>query len=413
MAVVGGRVAVVGGSIAGCAAALALRRAGCEVLVYERTRGMLRDRGAGIAIPVGLLQELVSAGYLDSDMPWCPVSERVWLVRDGAAPEGRVLWRQPSLAAMNNWGVLWRTLRSRVPDQAYGQAAPVVGVEVDAAEVTVALEGSRRERFDLVVGADGYRSMVRGLVHPDSGPAYAGYVAFRGQLEESCLPDTPALEILEGSLVTVCFPGGHGVFYLIPGSDGRIDRGHRRLNWVIYSAAPVSFDDPGSVAPGAVGAELAQFLEGRVGEHFPPSWAKVVHRTGGEVLSIQPIYDEEVETYVSGRVALIGDAATVTRPHTASGATKALQDALSLERAMLAHQSWEGSLAAYDAERCRAGRELVELGRRIGRAQVEETPEWASMTPEDFDAWTRATLAGQCLYLYGNVTDGDRPKVAA
>jgi 2-polyprenyl-6-methoxyphenol hydroxylase-like FAD-dependent oxidoreductase len=167
------------------------------------------------------------------------------------------------------------------------------------------------------------------------------------------------------------------------------------------------------VPPGAVSAELAQFLEGLIGEHFPPSWAEVVHRTGGEVLSIQAIYDEEVETYVSGRVALIGDAATVTRPHTASGATKALQDALSLERAMLAHQSWEGSLAAYDAERCRAGRELVELGRRIGRAQVEETPEWASMTPEDFDARTRATLAGQRLYLYGNVTDENRPKVAA
>ena len=80
---------------------------------------------------------------------------------------------------------------------------------------------------------------------------------------------------------------------------------------------------------------------------------------------------------------------------------------------MLAHQSWEGSLAAYDAERCRAGRELVELGRRIGRAQVEETPEWASMTPEDFDAWTRATLAGHRLYLYGNVTGEDRPNVAA
>jgi 2-polyprenyl-6-methoxyphenol hydroxylase-like FAD-dependent oxidoreductase len=314
MAVVRGRVAVVGGSIAGCAAALALRRAGCEVLVYERTGGMLQDRGAGIAIPVGLFQELVSAGYLDSDMPWCPVSERVWLVRDGPAPEGRVLWRQPSLAAMNNWGVLWRTLRSRVPDQAYGQAAPVVGVEVDPAGVTVAVEGGRRERFDLVVGADGYRSMVRGLVHPGSEPAYAGYVAFRGQLEECCVPDTAPLDILEGSLVTVCFPGGHGIFYLIPGSEGRIDQGQRRLNWVIYSAAPVSFDDPGSVPPGAVSAELAQFLEGLIGEHFPPSWAEVVHRTGGEVLSIQAIYDEEVETYVSGRVALIGDAATVTPP---------------------------------------------------------------------------------------------------
>lgn len=35
------------------------------------------------------------------------------------------------------------------------------------------------------------------------------------------------------------------------------------------------------------------------------------------------------------------------------------------------------------------------------------------MTAEDFDAWTRGTLAGQRLYVYGNVTDGDQAKVPA
>lgn len=415
MAIEGGRVGIQGGSIAGCAAASALNRAGCEVTVYERTRGALKDRGAGIAIPVPLREELVATGYLDPAMPVCARTERVWMVRDGDAPNGKVIWRQPSPVVFNNWGVLWRTLRNRVPDEAYREGRAIVGVEPDADGATVTLEDGSRERFDLVVGADGYRSMARRFVYPGAQPAYAGYVAWRGNYEETRLPDLGPREMVEGSCwLTVCFPGGHGVFYLIPGFDNRADRSHRRMNWVIYSRAPegVRFDDSASVPPGSVSEDLTAFLADLLDERFPPYWAEVVRQTDRSVLSIQPIYDEAIPTYVSGRVMLIGDASTITRPHTGSGATKALQDALALERACGQHDSWDQALAAYDRERCAAGNELVELGRRIGRAQVEETPDWAAMTPEDLDVWTRATLAGRRLYLYGNVTGGRESKVA-
>ena len=59
MKVRGSRVAVVGGSIAGCAAAIALDRLGCRVDVFERSTGALRDRGSGIAIPLALRDELM------------------------------------------------------------------------------------------------------------------------------------------------------------------------------------------------------------------------------------------------------------------------------------------------------------------------------------------------------------------
>ena len=87
-------------------------------------------------------------------------------------------------------------------------------------------------------------------------------------------------------------------------------------------------------------------------------------------------------------------------------ATKALQDALALQRLALSGDHWPDVLAAFDAERASAGAALVELGRRIGRDHVENTPDWGSMTPDDFDAWTRATLSGEALYFYGNVTEG-------
>ena len=389
-------VGVVGGSIAGCAAAIASRRAGCEVTVFERTRGALKDRGAGIAIPQPLHEQLIAARYLDPAMPVLPCSERIWMVRHGDDRVGRVLWRQPSPAVLNNWALLWRTLRARVPDDVYREGVAVGHIEADDAGVVVVPEAGPRQRFDVLVGADGYRSRVRSLVHPGSRPAYAGYVLWRGNYEEGRLADRGPLQILERSWMTLCFSGGHGVFYLIPD----FGQGQRRLNWAIYSAAPVRFDDPASVPPGSVSDELVAFFDNLLDEHLPAYWAEVVRLTDARALSVQPVYDEALESYASGRVVLIGDAGTVTRPHTASGATKALQDALALERAWLEHDTWDEALAAYDAERCSAGNELVELGRRIGRAQVEETPDWHSMTAADLDAWTRDTLAGQRHYLY-------------
>ena len=73
-----------------------------------------------------------------------------------------------------------------------------------------------------------------------------------------------------------------------------------------------------------------------------------------------------------------------------------------LERLTHEYDDWDALLTAYDAERVEAGRSLVEMGRRIGRAQVEQTPDWAAMSPGDFEAWTAATLAGEQLYFYGD-----------
>ena len=160
----------------------------------------------------------------------------------------------------------------------------------------------------------------------------------------------------------------------------------------------------GSGAPGWIDATLAGSLERLLARHFPPYVADLVRLTAPDELLLQPIYDELVPAYVADGVLLIGDAATVTRPHTASGATKALQDALALERSCVESASWPDVLASYDAERCAAGAGLVELGRRIGREQVQQTPEWGAMTAETMAAWTKAMLSGEKLYFYGDST---------
>src|SRR5262252_4195536 len=117
-AATGLKVAIVGGSLAGCAAAIALRRMGCEVTVYERSRGTLEDRGAGIGMPLALLHTLIERDFVDAGMAHFQATKAPFVLRadagDGRHVRGQLVWEQPVAAAVTNWGIVYRHLRSRI-----------------------------------------------------------------------------------------------------------------------------------------------------------------------------------------------------------------------------------------------------------------------------------------------------------
>ncbi len=405
----GSSVGVIGGSIAGCATAIALSRLGCEVTVLERSSTGLKDRGSGIAIPIALRDDLIDAGYLPSDYAVWPATARRWLVADGST-DGDHRWTQPGPMVTNNWGELWRALRSNLPPTVrYCEGAEVVGLEESADGIVITTSAGVNHRFDVVVGADGYRSVARTHLHPESSPTYAGYVLWRGNFPSDRLVDRSIWDavVASGEWLSVGFEGGHGVMYPIP-DFGAEQGGDLRVNWAIYASRPeaLEIDGPSSIAPGAVSDACDAAFRTLLDESMPPA-VREVFDSPHEELSIQPIYDELVDTYVRGRVVLAGDAATLSRPHTGSGATKAIQDARLLEELGRSHTTWAPLLAAYDEDRTAEGRRLVDLGRRIGRDQVEHTPPWAEMTPDDFQAWTAGTLSGDTLYFWSDEAEGE------
>jgi 2-polyprenyl-6-methoxyphenol hydroxylase-like FAD-dependent oxidoreductase len=396
------RMAVVGGSVAGCAAAVAGTAAGYDVVVHERTERGFADRGFGIAVPPGLLDEWVKTGYLDPAMPFLPVTERAWLHLTDRGGE-RELWRQPMEVAVCNWYLLWRSLRARVERADYRSGSRVDGVHRNgrAGGATIVVNGEEH-RYDLVVGADGHRSVVRGLVAPQAVPEYAGYALWRGCLPESALSRSVVREA-ERALVTVVFPGGHGIFYLMPATDGG-----RLLNWGVYMFPPAGTPyDPSAAHPPGADPELAARVKDVARRYFPARWAQVVESCADSAIAVQPMLDLPLPRYAAPGVVLAGDAGALTRPHTASGAVKAIEDARCLERALRAAPAPEEALSRYDAERRGEANRLTALGRRIGRAQVEQTPDWQTMGPVEMAAWARATLSGTAHYLYRN-TDDDK-----
>ncbi|MFG3225772.1 monooxygenase [Kitasatospora sp. NPDC048194] len=415
----GGSVAVVGGSIAGSAFAGAAARLGAErVVVLERSPGRLEDRGLGICTHNDRFAELVDAGHLAPETRRHRLTVRSWLTRgptggrpgggDGPDGRGRLLWAQPFPFHSHHWAVLWQALRERTPDTVEyrlgttvaavgggdGDASGNGGAGDDGGWVESA-DGTRTP-YDVVIGADGYRSVVRAAVCPQAVPEYAGYVCWRGSYDSALLAELPGGAGVwpEEECVTVCYRGGQVVLYRIPG----LTPGSTQVNWVFYSPAPawLRLDGPTAVAAGALDDSQLDGLREFAERHLPPYWAGVVALTPRERTLLQPVYDLAAPRRTAGRLLIGGDAATIVRPHNTSGAVKALQDAHAFELAgrRLGGGPWSAVLAEYDRETSAAGRALVDLGRRLGRAQVTEAPDWPGMDEPAMAAWWRDQVTG-------------------
>ena len=396
----GGRVGVVGGSIAGCAAALAAVRGGAdEVVVFERATGELQGRGVGLGVNVERYAELRDSGFVDDSMPWLPVRTRRWFAQGKESALGREVANLPFTIRAYNWGSLWHELRRRIPASVdYRAGAAVAAVRDGDSGAQVVLADGTGERFDLVIGADGYRSVARAALFPEAQPEYAGYFLWRGTFPAGRLAELdgllgPGESWAADDSFTVGVPNGHMVAYRIPGSgtDDQV------MNWGLYAQAPttalgVEIDEPTSIPPGAMTDTLLDYLLAQADELLPPYWAGLVRLTAPERFFVQPIYDLEVPSYVGRRVLLAGDAASVARPHSGAGAVKALQDAATLERSWSRAAGWSGLLADYGAVRLPAGRAAVSLGRRIGQDQVVEAPAWADLDAAGFEAWLASTM---------------------
>lgn len=362
---------IVGGSLGGLIAAHQLKRIGWRVRICERVTDDLSGRGAGLATHPELVHALAHVGIRIDARLGIPVSRRSFIDADGAQ---RLNCEIPQV--LTSWNRLFTLLREPLADEEYRKGQRLVDAETDAqGRVQARFHDGSIETADLLIGADGLRSTVRGLCDAQAQPQYAGYVAWRGRLPARRLQEAGAGELLDRFTITMR-AGAQFIGYPVPGTDDD-GQGSVDYNWLwyrpcdeVHGLPALCTDEAGichgtSIPPPLLRPALLQSLRDEALATLPGLPASAVRSTPAPFF--QAIFDLSSRHLVARRVALIGDAAFVARPHCGMGVTKAAGDALALADALAAHPGdLQRALAKYETERLRVGRLLVAHARHLG-----------------------------------------------
>ncbi|WP_179400926.1 FAD binding domain-containing protein [Burkholderia guangdongensis] len=376
------KAAIIGGSLGGLFAANLLLRNGWDVDVFERVPEALSGRGAGIVTHPELFEVMLAAGVRIDESIGVKVESRITLAQDGSVVSER---RLPQ--TLTAWSKMYHVLRAALPDQHYHAGAIVTAVSDGPDRAAVTLSDGTVVHADLVIAADGFRSAVREQFLPDVRLQYAGYVAWRGLVDELNLSDATHAALFD----RFAFGLPHReqiIGYPVAGQGNSTKPDERRYNFVWYRATSEDKDLPnlltdetgklwaGGIPPTLIRREVLDDMEEAAHALLAPQFAEVVSRATQPLF--QPIYDLEVPQMAFGRIALLGDAAFVARPHCGMGVTKAAGDALALVAALATRADTLDALSEYSDVRTQYGAAIVQHARHLGaymQAQLKNETE--------------------------------------
>ncbi|WP_423396170.1 FAD binding domain-containing protein [Burkholderia sp. LMG 21824] len=363
---------VVGGSVGGLFTATALRAAGWRVKVFEQSPNDLDSRGGGIVLQPPIERAFAFGGVPVPRDGGVDSVDRIYL--DG---HDRIVQRYYMPQTQTAWNVIYTALKRALPAGVVHAGVSFERFEQEGDRVIAHFADGRVEQADLLVGADGGRSNVRAQLLPDARPAYAGYVAWRGLVDEHDLPST-VLQVLRERFTFQQGDAHLFLTYLVPGRDGAIEPGKRRVNWVWYrrlaqDRLPSLFlaqdgtQRDGSLPPGAMRDDNRLELVDAGCRMLAPTLAALVGATRAPFA--QSILDLAVDRMVFGRAVLLGDASCLVRPHTAAGVAKAAENAVGLAEALRGVErgpAFDAALSRWEGLQLTTNASLSELGISLG-----------------------------------------------
>ena len=356
-----GTAVIVGASLSGLLTGLALSHAGVDVTMLERVDEFPRTGAALGWLPEGRLERITRGERSDKD----------------TTAYG------PSAPSVQTWTAVHDRLRVAVdadPHIELRHNTPVRSVDQDAHSAWATTSHHEVFRGDVVIGADGHRSVVRTSVSPDRPDAtFAGYLLWIGLTDESALPSRHRwpqdMDILRSG--ENCLFG-----YPLPSPDGSTVPGSRRLGWGWFDPSRNKLlRDTGcvvgnvvhhSLAPADIPETTFRQLAAGADDLWPALWRDVIldciqrHAVIGT-----PIAEYLPDRLVNGRLALVGDAAHVPTPMTGSGFSASLDDAQAIAEFVAAGvrgSTLAKALRGYEKERLSSVRAMVQSGQQFSRS---------------------------------------------
>ncbi|KAJ5216292.1 uncharacterized protein N7498_002699 [Penicillium cinerascens] len=375
---------VIGGSIAGLMQGIMLKRLGHHVQIFERATSNDRAEG-GTGITVGPDAQRF---YHQYDL----LKQSLYVDNPGIQfmnGQGNVTRFTKRPMKMSSWSLLHFNLRANfdghksslcpdppAPCEGDGEAIfhlgkKVIGVEYAEGDSRVAvryqdlLQGEIcTVDGDLVIVADGASSSTRTQLLPEVKRQYAGYLAWRGYVEESRVSQETR-KLLDPNFTSFSFTGGYILSYIIPSIDGSLEPGKRRINWVWYHDCPEtspsfkeSLTDAGGhvyrnyVPVGQIRASVWKERVEMASKILNPPFVELVMKTAASAAAISVIHDyaSPKALFHNDKVLLVGDALALFRPHAALSFNQAAQNCLLMEDVMrkkIDLHTWEKGVTAY------------------------------------------------------------------
>jgi 2-polyprenyl-6-methoxyphenol hydroxylase-like FAD-dependent oxidoreductase len=342
------RIIFIGSGIAGLSAAIAARKVGFDAIVYERAPE-LREVGAGISLWANAMRALDHIGAGDSVR-----RASLKLARsEMRAREGRTVTIQmdpaelekrfglPELVRMIHRADLVAALAEHLPPEVVRFGHECVAVENFENRPRVQFASGHTDEADVVIGADGIRSVVRSAILGPEEPRYSGYTCWRGVC--------PRPQGLEPGYIGEWWGRGKRLgITTIPGD---------RIYWFAVENAP-----PGGREPDERAHLLATFAG------WPEPGPTLLATTPDDRIIRNDIIDRPpVRVWSKGAVGLIGDAAHPTTPNLGQGGCLALEDAVALARQLVANPNPARALEAFALERVPRATAIVRESWRFGR----------------------------------------------
>jgi 2-polyprenyl-6-methoxyphenol hydroxylase-like FAD-dependent oxidoreductase len=348
-------VLVVGAGIGGLTAALALRRVGIDVTVFEQATA-LREVGAGISLWPNAVKSLRRLGVGDAvEQAGAHVEEMATRDRRGAvlhlSPASRLQGHFGAPLVMVHRQVLHAALVRALDQDVIRLDSGCVAAEQDDGGVRLGLADGRVATGQVLVGADGLRSMVRAFTLGDGPPRPRGLRSWRAVT-------TLAPSQAEPPYGEWWARGAVFGAQRLPGND---------VYWYAATRARAG-------SPTPAGTDRAHLLD--VFEAWQPAIPHLIQATAEERILRFDLFDRPAPRAMAfGRVALLGDAAHPMLPYLGQGACQAIEDGEALADALAgASDGVEAALRRYSRGRLRPASEAVVQSRRMSRVAHVRNP---------------------------------------